>query len=134
MFEMDMREDEADFSSKALEAEIKEMEEEIGELNGLDEEMDNGGTFGFSSTFNPKRFGSFVSYSSLPAGWKEELEFFKDLENVSNENMSDLRAGKSKEQLELESLLKEVEQELQQAAKKVPKVVTADESAEAPVV
>ncbi len=134
MFEMDMREDEADFSSKALEAEIKEMEEEIGELNGLDEEMDNGGTFGISSTFNPKRFGSFVSYSSLPAGWKEELEFFKDLENVSNENMSDLRAGKSKEQLELESLLKEVEQELQQAAKKVPKVVTADESAEAPVV
>jgi hypothetical protein len=90
--------------------------------------------FGISSTFNPKRFGSFVSYSSLPAGWKEELEFFKDLESTSSENMSDLRAGKSKEQLELESLLKEVEQELQQAAKKVPKVVTADESAEAPVV
>ena len=34
MFELDMREDAADFSSKVIENELKELAEEIGELNG----------------------------------------------------------------------------------------------------
>ena len=39
MFEVDMREDQADFSTKVREADLKEMEEEIGELSGLDEDL-----------------------------------------------------------------------------------------------
>jgi predicted RNA-binding protein with RPS1 domain len=39
MFEIDMREDELDFSSKIAEEERKELEEELGELMGLDEDM-----------------------------------------------------------------------------------------------
>ena len=69
MFEVDLREDEADFSSKAMEAEIKELEEEIGELNGLDDDMVD--CVGFGQSFQPTKIGSFVSMSAIPADWKE---------------------------------------------------------------
>ena len=106
MFEVDMREDEADLSSKALEAEIKELEEEIGELNGLDEELID--AVGFGQSFQPTKIGSFVSMSAIPADWKEEMDFFKELEVTNTNKLSGLRAGKASEQAEFESLLKEV--------------------------
>lgn len=118
MFEMDMRDDEKDFSSKAFDAEMKELEEDIGELNGLDEDM-MGANFGISGSFNTKSFGSFVSFSALPSEWKD-IDFFKDLETTESINTADLRAGKSKEQLELDSLLREVEVEIQQQQKRAP--------------
>ena len=65
MFEVDMREDEQDFNSKAMEAEAKELEEEIGELGGMDDDMID--CVGFGSSTHTQRVGSFVSMSSLPA-------------------------------------------------------------------
>ena len=65
MFEVDMREDEQDFNSKAMEAEMKELEEEIGELGGMDDDMID--CVGFGSSTHTQRVGSFVSMSSLPA-------------------------------------------------------------------
>ena len=119
MFEVDMREDEADLSSKALEAEIKELEEEIGELNGLDEDLID--AVGFGQSFQPTKIGSFVSMSAIPADWKEEMEFFKELELTNTNKLSGLRAGKASEQAEFESLLKVVELELEQAAARSPR-------------
>jgi predicted RNA-binding protein with RPS1 domain len=139
MFEVDMREDEADFSSKALEAEIKELEEEIGELNGLDEELVD--AVGFGQSLQPTKIGSFVSMSAIPSGWKEEMEFFKDLDTINTKKTTGLRAGKASEQAEFEALLKEVEIELEQAAARAPKapvepelkvVEPADEEVDAP--
>lgn len=74
MFEVDMREDEMDFSSKALEAEIKELEEEIGDLMGLDEEL--GDPLGLTTG---KRLGSFISLSSLPEEWRQQVEGLKEV-------------------------------------------------------
>ena len=52
-----------------MEAEIKELEEEIGELNGLDDDMVD--CVGFGQSFQPTKIGSFVSMSAIPADWKE---------------------------------------------------------------
>lgn len=138
MFEMDLREDEVDFSSKAAEADLKEIEEEIGELGGLDDLDLVGSGYGIGATFNSQRFGSFVSFSALPAGWKEEMEFFKELETSSSMNTADLKGGKNKENEELASILNEVEVELQQLAskqrafKKVEATASVGDDAEAP--
>ena len=121
MLEVDMREDEQDFSSKAFEAEMKELEEEIGELSGLDDDMVD--CVGFGQSFQPTKIGSFVSMSLIPADWKEEMEFFKELESVNTIKLTGLRAGKASEQAEFESLLKEVEIELEQAAVRAPRRV-----------
>eukprot|EP01038_Epipyxis_sp_PR26KG_P012900 gene12900-17284_t len=114
MFEVDMREDAADFSSKAVDADLKEMEDEIGELSGLDVDLIDAG--GFGTTFKANRFGSFVSSSIIPAEWKDELDFFKELESTESTITAKLRGGKVVEQSEFESLLKEVELELEQAS------------------
>eukprot|EP00596_Hydrurales_sp_CCMP1899_P000474 CAMPEP_0119039820 /NCGR_PEP_ID=MMETSP1177-20130426/9488_1 /TAXON_ID=2985 /ORGANISM="Ochromonas sp, Strain CCMP1899" /LENGTH=553 /DNA_ID=CAMNT_0007004159 /DNA_START=179 /DNA_END=1840 /DNA_ORIENTATION=- len=120
MFEVDMREDEQDFNSKLMEAEMKELEEEIGELGGMDDDMVD--CVGFGSSSHTQRVGSFVSmagqktFASLPAEWKEEMDFFKELETTDTSKMSGLRAGKAAEQAEFETLLRAVELELDQAA------------------
>lgn len=114
MFEIDMREDAADFSSKALEAELKELEEEIGELNGLDEQMVD--SLGLGVSFSDNRFGSFVSQLSLPEEWKAELGFFKEQSDALDKKTSGLRAGKASELSEFEKMMKEVEVEMDQAA------------------
>jgi len=120
MFEVDMRADENDFNSKALEAEIKELEEEIGELDGLDSELiDAVGLSGGLST-NKKKLGSFVGSGILPAEWKEELEFFKELETLETSITSGLRGGKEREKSDFESLIREVEQELEKVTPKRP--------------
>jgi hypothetical protein len=46
--------------------------------------------------------------SAIPADWKEEMDFFKELEVTNTNKLSGLRAGKASEQAEFESLLKEV--------------------------
>ena len=49
------------------------------------------------------------------------MDFFKDLESVNTNKLTGLRAGKAAEQSEFESLLKEVEMELEQASARAPK-------------
>ena len=56
----------------------------------------------------------------LPAEWKEELEFFKDLETLETSVTTGLRAGKEKEKSEFETLIREVEQELEKVTPKRP--------------
>ena len=125
MFEVDMREDEQDFNSKAMEAEMKELEEEIGELGGMDDDMVD--CVGFGSSTHTQRVGSFVSMSALPAEWRQEMEFFKELETIDTAKISGLRAGKIAEQAEFDSLLREVEKELDQASAQAPRRRSEDE-------
>ena len=125
MFKVDMREDEQDFNSKAMEAEMKELEEEIGELNGMDDDMVD--CVGFGSSTHTQRVGSFVSMSTLPAEWREQMEFFKDLETTDNTKIAGLKAGKQAEQAEFDSLLREVEKELEQVASQAPRRRQEDE-------
>ena len=75
-----------------MEAEIKELEEEIGELNGLDDDMVD--CVGFGQSFQPTKIGSFVSMSAIPADWKEVITphpgFIDYPNHVSNPNKSSL--------------------------------------------
>jgi hypothetical protein len=114
MFEVDMREDEKDFTSKVAELELKELEEEIGELSGLDEDLVD--TMGFGEPFNNMRLGSFVSASSLPTAWREGMGFFEDFASSEHARVSGLKQGKSSEQETFEKLLREVESELNKAS------------------
>lgn len=110
MFELDMREDEADFSSKAFEQELKELDEEIGELKGLDDDLFD--SIGAGSIFS-NRVGNFVNMASLPADWQKELEFFKEAETAEKSKGSMLRSGKKGEVTQFESLVREVESEIE---------------------
>jgi len=121
MFEVDMREDAADFSSKVRDAEMKELEEEIGELMGLDDDMSSGIGFGSTTSLSSKKVGQFVSLSSLPAEWKAEMEFFKELEKAEGDRKIGLKAGKASEQSEFESLLREVEVEIDASNARAPR-------------
>lgn len=55
------------------------------------------------------------------------MEFFKELEGINTSKMSGLRAGKAAEQAEFDSLLREVEKELDQAASQAPRRRQEDE-------
>ena len=100
--------------------EVEEINDEIGELQGLENELLDSLGMTRDSSEN-ELFGSFVSTSSLPADWKEQIAFFNDFEQIESSAKSILRGGKTAEQGEFEMLLKEVEIELQAAAKRNPR-------------
>lgn len=134
MFEVDMREDQADFSTKMQEAELKELEEEIGELNGLDDDMFDP-AFGVSSIVNVgQKLGNYVSMKSVPKEWTESIAFFKESLEAESAKVSNLRKGKVAEQSEFETLLREVEVELEASAPRQRREVeaAAEPAAEAP--
>jgi len=135
MFEVDMREDELDFSSKALEQEAKELEEEIGELRGLDEDMLD--SLGAGSAFSANRMGSFVGMDVLPAEWRDQMEFFKEVEVTEKSKIGILKGGKGTEKSAFESLLRTVESEIERQAAKTSRrqavAADADVAAEASV-
>lgn len=114
MFEIDMREDASDFESKIQEQELKELEEEIGELGGLDDELID--SLGFGTIVNNKRVGSAISVSSIPEDWRKQMSFFKESESDDTNILSRLKGGKKAEQEEFEKLLREVEVELEAAS------------------
>lgn len=118
VFELDLRADQLDFSSKIQEKEAAELAEEIGELDGLDDTLED------LSVGSGSNFGSYVSTSVVPAEWKEQMEFFRELENAQEAKNTFLRGGKQAEQVEFESLLKEVEAELSAATARMPRVET----------
>ena len=70
-------------------------------------------------------FGSFIPPSfTFPSDWKDQMDFFKDLEATETTIKSKLRGGKASEQSEFDNLLKEVELELQQVtARSAPKSI-----------
>eukprot|EP01041_Mallomonas_annulata_P005256 gene5256-10513_t len=114
LFELDLREDENEFSSKVMEQELAELEEEIGELEGLDDDMTD--SLGFGVPFTGSSLGLQVDRNMMPAGWGAEMDFFKEFDSVQSETITGLKGGKKAEQLEFEKLLKQVEQELENAA------------------
>merc|ERR1712070_874869 len=119
MFELDMREDQADFSSKALEKEFAELKEDIGELEGLDDDLLDSFDIGMDFQAPLKTFGSFVSMSTLPTDWKSEIEFVKEVDSISSGISNVLRGGKTTEQQQFEALLKEVESEVLAASGRI---------------
>jgi len=137
MFEVDLRDDQADFSTKAREADMKELDEEIGELGGLDEDLidsDGMGAFGagareFRMSGTAARLGSHITSASLPSGWQDKIEFFKDVLTAESTKVSALRKGKTAEQSEFEALLRDVEAELEAAAARQPRRPVESEAA-----
>lgn len=104
MFEIDLRQDEADQSSKMFEAEMKELEEEIGELNGLDEDIVDYslGSVGYKGAL---KVGSSVSWSVFPPQMKQDMEYFKDISVTSTK----VREKKEESIAELEAIVREIE-------------------------
>lgn len=130
MFELDLRADEADFSSRAIDMDLKEIADEIGELDGLDAELVGDQRFG-NADYGKAKFGSFVGMKNFPSEWQKEMLFFQDLETAESSFKSKLRGGKSGDISELESLLKEVEAELNASAVKPTPVSAAAENVSA---
>lgn len=95
--------------------ELRELEEEIGELSGLDGELVDSTGFGYRPSYT---FGSSISASIFPSGVKEQMEFFKEVEASEKAVETKFRGGRAVEQEEFENLLKEVELELAEAASK----------------
>jgi predicted RNA-binding protein with RPS1 domain len=118
MFELDMREDQADFSTKVKEADLKELEEEIGELSGLDENLIEPELSAASIISSGQKLVNYVSLAGLPAAWKSEMGFLKGSAEGETSKVATLRQGKTLEQSEFEALLREVEVELDEAAKR----------------
>jgi hypothetical protein len=118
MFELDMREDQADFSTKVKEADLKELEEEIGELSGLDENLIEPELSAASIISSGQKLVNYVSLAGLPAAWKSEMGFLKGSAEAETSKVTTLRQGKTLEQSEFEALLREVEVELDEAAKR----------------
>jgi hypothetical protein len=132
MFELDMREDQADFSTKVKEADLKELEEEIGELSGLDENLVEPELSAASIISSGQKLVNYVSLAGLPAAWKSEMGFLKGSAEAETSKVTTLRQGKTLEQSEFEALLREVEVELDAAAARVPKRAAADSESAPP--
>ena len=88
---------------------MKELEEEIGELGGLDDEMLDATGFGYRPM---QSFGSFIPASLVPSALREQLEFFKETETAESALIAKLRGGKAVEKEELDNMLKAAELEV----------------------
>lgn len=112
MFDSDMKQQQADFSSKTQDMELKEIAAEIGDLEGVDLEMED-----FNSAMNSAgKFGTFIGMSGLPEEWKKEIAFFEEIETNESKFSGELRAGKKGDESEFNLLLEQVEAELVSAA------------------
>jgi len=118
MFEVDLRADENEFSSKVMEQELAELAEEIGELEGLDDELTD--SLGFGVEYTGSSFGLHVSKSKMPESWGEQMEYFSLKDTADTTTMTGLKGGKKAEQAEFDRLLKEVEVELETASARPP--------------
>lgn len=84
------------------------MEEEIGELGGLDEDLIDATGFGYKPKYS---LGSSIAASVLPADFKAQLEFFKEVEASEQALNTQLRRGKEAEKEQFEAMIKEAELE-----------------------
>lgn len=109
LFELDMRQDAADFSNKGYDAEMKEIADEIGELAGLDEDLYTTGRFDTSDYQNKVKFGAFVDSAIFPAAWRDELDFFQRLEEREKEINEKLRGGKKYDLAEFEAAMRQAQ-------------------------
>lgn len=111
MFELDMREDAADFSSKVNDQEAKELSEDIGELMGMDEDMfeDSAVTL---MTASGNKAGLNFDLGNLPDEWKAEIDFFKETETTSSSRSTLFKSGKSNEQQEFDAIIREIESDI----------------------
>merc|ERR1719387_709143 len=130
MFEVDLREDAADFSSKIEEAELKELQNDIGELMGLDDDMFAMADFNIMSS-GPQSVGahSMGLLEQLPDDWKSEMTFFKELSNTASSLDAMYRGGKASEQQEFDALIREVETEINANKKSIPDIEDVPEVA-----
>eukprot|EP00981_Chlorochromonas_danica_P012188 scaffold4610_cov180-Ochromonas_danica.AAC.5 len=110
LFEVDMRADALDSNTRMIEADQNELREEIGELEGLDEGIQDAGGFGVASNSN-FRLGSFFSFEGIPEEWKKEMDYFAETSAVDSTISSKLRGGQKAEQTEFESLMRELQQQ-----------------------
>ncbi len=114
MFEVDLREDAADFSSRVNEQELKELQSDIGELMGLDDDMFEMNDLTLMSR-SPTTVGASAMglMDQLPDDWKSELSFFKETSTTQSALDTMYKGGKAAEQSEFDALIREVEVEIQ---------------------
>lgn len=111
MFELDMREDEADFSSKAVDLDLKEIADEIGELDGMEIDLASD-PLGSGIALQRKGFNLGISLSpdQVPESWRAEMDFFRMNAEETEGMRRVLRGGKALDDQELAALLEELEQ------------------------
>ena len=115
VFERDMRQEEEEFSSKGREKEMRELQEEMAGLEGLEDELIELDALqtGRPDTF---RLGVFVDPAMIPAEWREELTFYKELEERDAEIQRASRVGKKGEKADFEEAVRKTQLLQQQTA------------------
>ena len=90
------------------------MQEDIGELMGLDDDMFAEPETLTLSMSSPK-VGTFQvgALDGLPEDWRNEMEFYKDLESVESTTMTMMKAGKTNDQSEFEGIMRVVESDIE---------------------
>lgn len=129
MFEIDLREDTADSTTKLLDEEIRELDAEIGELAELDGDIADAGGFGIK--VNRRVAGNFISIADLPAEWTKEIEAIQAREEMEATVITKLRGGKTTEQSELEAVMRMAESNIDEPKPKNVKVDVAEPSTSA---
>jgi hypothetical protein len=111
LFELDYRQDNEDTSSKEQEVEERELADEIGELDGMEQDMMDSAGFGIDcGDLTSHRVGSFFSLQSMPAEWRNELDYLHESESMSTALNQKLRSGKRADAMEFDALMRELEQ------------------------
>ena len=115
VFERDMRQEEEEFSSKGREKEMRELQEEMAGLEGLEDELIELDALqtGSPDTF---RLGVFVDPAMIPAEWREELTFYKELEERDAEIQRASRVGMKGEKADFEEAVRKTQLLQQQTA------------------
>jgi predicted RNA-binding protein with RPS1 domain len=116
MFELDMQEDAADFESKASDKDIKELEEEIGDLMGMDEELIQDG-FGIEFNYEINSLGNSIPIDMIPEQWRSEMSYYNDFETEDKKRMEILRGGKKRDDQDLQGVIVLTEKEMAEANK-----------------
>jgi hypothetical protein len=107
-FEQDLALDQQDSSNRGAKKFFDEITAEIGCLADLDgDKIVDRNVFRTSNDKVP--FGAFVDESIVPAEWRDQVTYFRDLEERVKEMDAQLRAGKKADQREMEAFMSEAQ-------------------------
>jgi len=132
-FEEDLQRDESDYESKAVTLDQEEIADEIGDIDGIDDDMTLNDAVGFGN--KPiMTLGNFVNAEKLPEEWRKQLSFFQEQQEIDEAITKKIKGGRKADMEEFEQMLASIEANLQSASPRkgtdtaVPEVAAADPS------
>jgi len=110
-FEEDLQQDENDYESKAVDLDIAEINEEIGDVDGIDSDMTVRDAAGFG-TRPVMTLGNFVNAEKLPEEWRKQLSFYTEQAEMDEATDKKVKAGAKGDMEEFVAVLASIEANL----------------------